>query len=88
MHLDILVARVAGGETEPFWDRWNRLRNEYDRAAGLRDSKPMTNSYYRWVIVAAGGFLGCMAMAPCFSLPVLAPAISGGPDGRDGRVHA
>jgi uncharacterized protein YndB with AHSA1/START domain len=31
MHLDILVARARGTETEPFWDGWSRLRNEYDR---------------------------------------------------------
>jgi uncharacterized protein YndB with AHSA1/START domain len=31
MHLDILVARAAGFEPEPFWDGWIRLRKEYDR---------------------------------------------------------
>ncbi len=31
MHLDILVARVTGAETEPFWDGWSRLKREYDR---------------------------------------------------------
>ena len=31
MHLDVLVARVSGAEPQPFWDRWNRLRKEYDR---------------------------------------------------------
>lgn len=31
MHLDILVARVTGRETEPFWDGWSRLKGEYDR---------------------------------------------------------
>src|SRR6185437_7621572 len=30
----------------------------------------MTNSHYRWVIVAAGGLLGCVAMGALFSLPV------------------
>jgi uncharacterized protein YndB with AHSA1/START domain len=30
-HLDILVARMTGGQTAPFWDVWNRLRDEYDR---------------------------------------------------------
>ena|SRR5579859_904623 len=30
-HLDILVARVSGKEPEPFWDRRNRLKEEYDR---------------------------------------------------------
>jgi uncharacterized protein YndB with AHSA1/START domain len=31
MHLDLLVARATGTEPEPFWDRWSRLRKEYDR---------------------------------------------------------
>ena len=31
----------------------------------------MTNANYRWVIVAAGGLLGCMAIGAMFSLPVL-----------------
>ncbi len=30
----------------------------------------MTNSRYRWVIVAAGGLLGCVAIGGLFSLPV------------------
>src|SRR5438128_214152 len=30
----------------------------------------MTNSHYRWVIVAAGGLLGCVAIGGLFSLPV------------------
>jgi MFS family permease len=30
----------------------------------------MTGSTYRWVIVAAGGFLGCVGMGAMFSLPV------------------
>jgi MFS family permease len=30
----------------------------------------MTNSHYRWVIVAAGGVLGCIAIGGMFSLPV------------------
>jgi MFS family permease len=36
----------------------------------------MSNSYYRWVIVAAGGLLGCMAAGALFSLPVLLLPIS------------
>ena len=36
----------------------------------------MTNSVYRWVIVAAGGLLGCMAVGAMFSLPVLLRPIS------------
>lgn len=31
MHLDMLVARVSGAETEPFWDGWVRLKTEYDQ---------------------------------------------------------
>jgi MFS family permease len=31
----------------------------------------MNNSRYRWVIVAAGGMLGCVAIGGMFSLPVL-----------------
>lgn len=31
MHLDVLVARVAGEEPEPFWDGWSRLKKDYDR---------------------------------------------------------
>lgn len=31
----------------------------------------MNNSRYRWVIVAAGGLLGCIAIGGMFSLPVL-----------------
>ena len=30
-HLDMLAARLAGEESEPFWDRFNRLRTEYNR---------------------------------------------------------
>jgi MFS family permease len=36
----------------------------------------MTNSSYRWVIVAAGGLLGCMAIGAMFSLPVFLVPIS------------
>ena len=43
--------------------------------AALKEGK-MTNSYYRWVIVAAGGLLGCMAIGSAFSLPVLLLPIS------------
>src|SRR2546421_11718106 len=31
----------------------------------------MNNSRYRWVVVAAGGLLGCVAIGSMFSLPVL-----------------
>jgi MFS family permease len=36
----------------------------------------MTESPYRWVIVAAGGLLGCVAMGAMFSLPVLLQPIA------------
>jgi MFS family permease len=36
----------------------------------------MTSSTYRWVIVAAGGLLGCVAMGAMFSLPVFLLPIS------------
>src|SRR6185312_5984472 len=36
----------------------------------------MTNSHYRWVIVAAGGVLGCVAIGGMFSLPVLLQPIA------------
>ena len=36
----------------------------------------MTNSHYRWVIVAAGGVLGCVAIGAMFSLPVFLLPIS------------
>jgi MFS family permease len=35
-----------------------------------------TQSYYRWVIVAAGGLLGCVAIGAMFSLPVFLLPIS------------
>jgi MFS family permease len=31
----------------------------------------LINTHYRWIIVAAGGVLGCVAMGAMFSLPVL-----------------
>jgi MFS family permease len=36
----------------------------------------MTNTNYRWVIVAAGGILGCVAIGAMFSLPVFLLPIS------------
>ncbi len=30
-HLDVLVSRLAGKVTRPFWDEWQKLKNEYDR---------------------------------------------------------
>jgi uncharacterized protein YndB with AHSA1/START domain len=31
MHLDILAARAAGREPEPFWEGWSRLKRDYDQ---------------------------------------------------------
>src|SRR5712672_485578 len=36
----------------------------------------MENSHYRWVIVAAGGLLSCVAIGSMFSLPVFLLPIS------------
>ena len=36
----------------------------------------MTDSHYRWVIVAAGGLLGCVAIGGMFSLPVFLQPIA------------
>src|SRR5689334_20355382 len=36
----------------------------------------MSGSNYRWVIVAAGGLLGCVAIGGMFSLPVLLQPIA------------
>lgn len=36
----------------------------------------MTNIQYRWIIVAAGGLLGCLAIGSMFSLPVFLMPIS------------
>jgi uncharacterized protein YndB with AHSA1/START domain len=30
-HLDVLVARARGERPEPFWDRWSRLKADYDK---------------------------------------------------------
>src|SRR5665213_4513128 len=38
--------------------------------SAVRETKKMSNSNYRWVIVAAGGVLGCVAIGGMFSLPV------------------
>lgn len=29
-HLDVLASRVGGSAPEPFWDKWTRLRAEYE----------------------------------------------------------
>src|SRR5437763_3324663 len=36
----------------------------------------MSNSHYRWVIVAAGGLLSCVAIGAMFSLPVFLGSIT------------
>lgn len=36
----------------------------------------MIDAHYRWVIVAAGGLLGCIAIGAMFSLPVFLVPIS------------
>jgi MFS family permease len=40
------------------------------------DGQHRMKSHYRWVIVAAGGLLGCVAVGAMFSLPVFLRAIS------------
>ena len=37
----------------------------------------MTSSRYRWVIVTAGGLLGCVAIGGMFSLPVFLQPLVG-----------
>src|SRR3974377_441640 len=44
--------------------------------AELHRRPGMTHSHYRWVIVAAGGLLGCVAIGAMFSLPVFLLPIS------------
>ena len=43
-HLDLLVARASGTEPEPFWDRFSRLREEYDRRIPPADEQTPTIS--------------------------------------------
>ena len=31
MHLDVLVARLAGREPQPFWDGWSQLHQDYEQ---------------------------------------------------------
>jgi hypothetical protein len=42
----------------------------------LDGKQKMSRSHYRWVIVAAGGLLGCVAIGAMFSLPVFLRPIS------------
>jgi MFS family permease len=57
-------------------------RGYYSAAPGLDQNTNqlvwyhMTESRYRWVIVAAGGLLGCVAIGAMFSLPVLLQPIA------------
>jgi MFS family permease len=46
------------------------------RRKGHGTETTMINAHYRWVIVAAGGLLGCIAMGAMFSLPVFLMPIS------------
>jgi uncharacterized protein YndB with AHSA1/START domain len=31
MHLDVLAARIAGQQPQPFWDGWSKLQKDYER---------------------------------------------------------
>jgi predicted MFS family arabinose efflux permease len=46
------------------------LARHYNKLERLDGKHKMSRSYYRWVIVAAGGLLGCVAIGAMFSLPV------------------
>jgi MFS family permease len=50
----------------------DRTRRSGAAFAGRSSQEEMTmiHTYYRWVIVAAGGLLGCIAIGAMFSLPV------------------
>jgi hypothetical protein len=41
-----------------------------------RDQEDRMNSHYRWVIVAVGAFMGCVAIGSIFSLPVFLQPMS------------
>src|SRR3982751_6883807 len=43
---------------------------EQPRDTVMHDGTNAVRSHYRWVIVAAGGVLGCVAIGGLFSLPV------------------
>src|ERR1700744_1115900 len=57
-----------------------RVGSGWPGSSIMQDSRigefQMTESRYRWVIVAAGGLLGCVAIGGMFSLPVLLQAIA------------
>src|SRR5688572_13961055 len=57
--------------------RWRRSRAiaPAPRGCEIRSGKEVTMTtrilaHYRWVVVAAGGLLGCVAIGAMFSLPV------------------
>src|ERR1700744_375223 len=57
-----------------------RVGSGWPGSSIMQDSRigefQMTESRYRWVIVAAGGLLGCVAIGGMFSLPVLLQSIA------------
>ena len=46
------------------------------KSASISMNEPKTSTRYRWVIVAAGGLLGCVAIGSLFSLPVFLQPIA------------
>ncbi len=70
--------RAAMARPRFSWVASARARNDGSHStsehACCRRLRRMTNSRYRWVIVAAGGLLGCVAIGSMFSLPVLLQA--------------
>ncbi len=71
------VCHTLGGGA-PSNLRVGKLRPLLSNSAALDRRKPtvgmestdMRISYYRWIIVAAGGLLGCVAIGAMFALPV------------------
>ena len=51
----------------PLWADWSV---DQGKSASIPMNEPKTDTRYRWVIVAAGGLLGCVAIGSMFSLPV------------------
>jgi MFS family permease len=49
---------------------------EWHAQGPAKTEMQMTNAQYRWVIVAAGGLLGCVAIGAMFSLPVFLQPIA------------
>src|ERR1700676_3396942 len=52
------------------------LARRYNQLERLDGNHKMSRSHYRWVMVAAGGLLGCVAIGAMFSLPVFLRPIS------------